>query len=335
MATPVTPVLTKSFVKDPSQPSKKKQLLFGGDPHEPISPRPLTKRRIEPTTTPTRPEHIKASTVFKAHVSPGGTTRLPYPSSESGFSVYAMFNRETGATYVGSTSQDPKDRFQDHAFHLSHPENPRSSAPVYQQLSLDPENIRMTVLEHHKSDPDEDLAELERKHIAAIPSPLRLNANKGGGGGLSFKAAQAAAEKAHGSPSTPPKVETTPQKSYPFKKVKGRVVCQLTPSAKRQKGVIYSIEGEEGSYTGFTTRTAHERVQEHARKASKALAKTPLYAALEKNPEAFKLQIHAADIQYPSHLVALEEEIICHKKAKHPVFNQNKGRGGCFRRAKK
>jgi predicted GIY-YIG superfamily endonuclease len=320
--------------------STRKPLLFGASLvdeaskslAEPLSPALVPQRKITPIETPTRPDHIKADAVFRSHVSPGGTVSLPIPRMSSGACVYALFDKDTGKTYKGSTTQEPYDRLAQHAFYINHPENRRAKGLVYQELAKNPLSIRIA-LEHHGKE-TEDLAELERKHIAMIPEHLKLNANIGGGGGLSLKAAQAAAEARLGPSTALPACITTPEKSYTFKKkADGRIVCDLTPRAKKKEGVVYSITSEEGSYSGYTTRATEKRIREHANQASTPSSSDhPLYKALKEHPEKFSLQIHASGVEYPSHLIELEAHMIQHKKSKGPVFNQNQGRGGCFKR---
>ncbi len=345
MSSPVSKYSTQQtlapFTPQALSKSIRKQLLFGASLvdekasealAEPLSSPLLSHRKTSIIETPTRPDHIKADAVFRSHVSPGGTVSLPIPYMGSGAVVYALFDKDTGKTYKGSTTQEPCDRLAQHAFHINNPKNPRAKGLVYQELAKNPSSIRIAV-EHHAKQ-TEDLALLERKHIAMIPEHLKLNANKGGGGGLSFKAAQAAAEARLGTPAAIPECITTPEKSYSFKKeANGRVVCDLTPKARKKEGIVYSITSEEGSYSGYTTRAAEKRVREHANRASHPNPTDhPLYKALRDHPEKFSLQIHASGIDYPSHLIELEAQMIRHKKSKGPVFNQNQGRGGCFKR---
>jgi predicted GIY-YIG superfamily endonuclease len=258
------------------------------------------------------------------------------PAMGAGASVYAIFDRQTDHTYVGSTTQDPKERLRQHAHCINHPD--QYSAPAYQHFSSHSQDIRFAVLEHH-DEPLQDLAARESQHVASVPSPLRLNANRGGTGGVSFAAAQRAAVAKYGEPLGLPSFETTPEKTYPFTRTDdGRVACQLTPGAKEQSGVVYSIEGPNGLYAGFSTRTAAERASEHAGAASRAptnpkLANHPLYSQLSAEPESHVLRIHASSLRYPSDLTEIEARIIQHKEEKgSTLFNQNKGRGGCFGR---
>ncbi len=280
---------------------------------------------LKQSSSPPGGESLSAR-VYSASVSPDSRKiRLhTTPTSKKKQGIYKLYNEKTGETYVGKTSQAFQKRLSQHA---SCANDEKNSAPVYEALRESPEDFRFAIVQETRPQtPDCVLSELEQKHIQAIPEEKRLNANEGGGGGSSRKSLF----PPQSSSSSPPELFESPVKYTPFKKAGDRILLPLTPTSKKEKGVVYVIKEDETDkrYIGMTSQPLSKRMSQHTHLLKHpGKADAPLYQEMRENPERFSVGILAKHVP-PGDLPELERDYIRKKDSVAKGFNGNSGGGG-------